>query len=204
MIVIIDYGLGNLGSIKNMLKRIGVESAISDAEAEIARADKLILPGVGSFDRAMANLHESGLIPLLNDKVLKERTPTLGICLGMQLMTGGSEEGRLDGLGWIDARAERFNFNGLNSNLKIPHMGWNNIAVRQTHPLFTEMTGELRYYFVHSFHVRCADPSSILATTDYGLEFTSAFFRENIIGIQFHPEKSHRYGFALLKNFAEL
>jgi glutamine amidotransferase len=205
MIVIIDYGLGNLGSIANMLKKVRAEAKISSDPAEIEKADKLILPGVGAFDHGMQNLEEQGLIPLLNRRVLEEKTPTLGLCLGMQLFTGSSEEGARPGLGWIEGKTVRFRFDPNQSGLKIPHMGWNFIQPKCDSPLWTDWYGEeTRFYFVHSYHVECHDPNDILATTVHGYEFTSMVQRENIIGTQFHPEKSHKFGMNLMKNFAEL
>lgn len=203
MIVIVDYGMGNLGSILNMLKKIGAEAVISSRIEEIEQASKLILPGVGAFDNGMRNLAERGVQAVLDRKVLGEKTPILGICLGMQLFSRQSEEGRLPGLGWIEAETVRFRFDEVNSHLKIPHMGWNTVRVAKESPLFRDTNGEERFYFVHSFHVVCRDRRDILAETPYGFDFTSAVQRGNIMGVQFHPEKSHRFGMKLLKNFAE-
>lgn len=201
MIAIIDYGMGNLGSIKNMLSRIGVESVITSDPKVIAEADRLILPGVGAFDHAMANLDRLGLIPLLNERVLDQKVPLLGICLGMQLLTRGSEEGSLRGLGWIEAETVRFRF-PEDSGLRVPHMGWNTFDVKQRGTILDDLPGESRFYFVHSYYVRCTDGKSELATTTYGHSFASAVVRDNILGMQFHPEKSHRYGLRLLSSFA--
>jgi glutamine amidotransferase len=204
MIIVIDYGMGNLGSILNMLKKIGAPAKVSSDLKEIDIADKLILPGVGAFDTAMRQLAEIDMIELLNDKVLNRKTPTLGVCLGMQLLTKGSEEGVLPGLGWIDAETIRFRFDPQQTNLKIPHMGWNTINICREGTLFRELNGESRFYFVHSYHVVCHQPEDVLATTNYGYECVSALQRGNIMGAQFHPEKSHKFGMKLLKNFAEL
>jgi glutamine amidotransferase len=203
MIVIVDYGMGNLGSIANMLKKIGVPAVISSDPAVVEKADKLILPGVGAFDAGMKNLETRGLIPLLNFRVLEQKTPILGVCLGMQLLCKRSEEGQLPGLGWLDAEVVRFKFDSNTTNLKIPHMGWNTLAVRQPHPLFADLEAENRFYFVHSYHVVCADQSNVLAQTNYGFDFASAVVKDNIMGVQFHPEKSHKFGMRLYKNFAE-
>jgi glutamine amidotransferase len=203
MVIIVDYGMGNLGSIENMLKKVGIEAVVSSDKTMIKKADKLILPGVGAFDNGMKNLTERGLIPLLNEKALQEKTPILGLCLGMQLFTRHSEEGKLPGLGWMDAETVSFKFGGANANLKVPHMGWNTIQICQPHPLFVEMDTETRFYFVHSYHVICRDTTAVLAQTDYGYVFTSAIAKENILGVQFHPEKSHKFGLKLFKNFAE-
>ncbi len=204
MIVIVDYGMGNLKSIQNMFKKVGVAVKIASSHDEIMTADKLILPGVGAFDNAMKNLNEMKLIPVLREKVLAEKTPTLGICLGMQLLTERSEEGTLPGLGWIKGETKRFAFTGENAKLRIPHMGWNTVEICKESKLFADMYDEPRYYFVHSFHVVCTDDSDSLCKTEYGYAFTSAVERGNIYGAQFHPEKSHKFGMKLLKNFAEL
>jgi len=203
MIVVVDYGLGNLGSIANMLKKIGAHAVVSSDPAVVEKADKLILPGVGAFDAGMKNLETRGLIPLLNYRVLEQKTPILGVCLGMQLLCKRSEEGQLPGLGWLGAEVIRFNFDGNIANLKIPHMGWNTLAVRQPHPLFADLEAENRFYFVHSYHVVCADMGNVLAQTNYGFDFASAVVKDNIMGVQFHPEKSHKFGMRLYKNFAE-
>ena len=202
MITIIDYKTGNLGSIQNILKHIGEKSVITSDKDEIARAKKLILPGVGAFDTGMGNLMKLDLIELLNKKILNEKIPVLGICLGMQLLSEKSDEGTLPGLGWIKARTSRFNFVDT-SKYKIPHMGWN--FIRQTKPsnLLNNMFPDSRFYFVHSFFFNPDDKSDILATTTYEIEFTSAIERENILGVQFHPEKSHKFGMKLLKNFVD-
>ena len=204
MIVIVDYGMGNLGSIVNMLKKVGAEATITSDKSVIERARKLILPGVGAFDNGMKNLNRLDLLTLLNRKALEERIPVLGVCLGMQLLTKGSEEGDLPGLGWIDAETVKFRFDTANSSLKIPHMGWNSIKVKNHRALFEEMNDELRFYFVHSYYVRCNEESDILATTHYGHEFTSSVMRDNIMGTQFHPEKSHKFGMKVFKNFINL
>jgi glutamine amidotransferase len=201
MIVIIDYGMGNLGSIKNMLRRLGVESIISDELDAIRQAEKLILPGVGAFDNGMKNLSEKRMIPLLNQRVVTDGVPILGICLGMQLLTKKSEEGILPGLGWIDAETIRFKFDN-NSGLKIPHMGWNVAHGTRPSPLIEGIGEEPRYYFVHSYHVACADKSNEILQTNFGFEFTSAVQKGNIFGVQFHPEKSHKFGMKILENFS--
>lgn len=203
MIAIVDYGMGNLGSIANMLKKIGAPAVISSDPGVIVHADKLILPGVGAFDNGMKNLNERSLIPVLNEQVLESKKPVLGLCLGMQLLTRRSEEGILPGLGWLDAETVRFKFDGANASLKIPHMGWNMLQVCQPHPLFADLELENRFYFVHSYRVVCADRHNVLAETRYGFDFASAVVKDNIMGVQFHPEKSHRFGMCLLKNFAE-
>jgi imidazole glycerol-phosphate synthase subunit HisH len=204
VIVIVDYGMGNLGSIANMLKKIGAEACISSDPDEIGKANKLILPGVGAFDNGMKCLEEGGLLPVLNEKVLTNGAPVLGICLGAQLLARRSEEGTRSGLGWLAVDVRRFNFGTETPGLRIPHMGWNTIEVRQLSPLFENMYEEPRFYFVHSYHLCCDDPEDVAATADYGYEFTAAVQRGNIMGTQFHPEKSHKFGMRLLENFAGL
>jgi glutamine amidotransferase len=203
MIVIIDYGMGNLGSVANMLKKIGAKPVITSDIATIEKADKLILPGVGAFDNGMQRLDELGLTSVLNAKVLQARTPILGLCLGMQLFTKSSEEGVLPGLGWINAETIRFHFAQDENDLKIPHMGWNSIQITNASPIWEEMYPDARFYFVHSYHVRCSNEQDVTATTRYGYEFAAAVMRENIVGTQFHPEKSHKFGMKLLRNFVE-
>ena len=202
MIYIIDYGMGNLGSMRNMFKRIGANVTVESDPSALVHAGKLVLPGVGSFDAAMARINESpGLRDLLEHKANAEKIPILGVCLGMQLLTNSSEEGELPGLGWIKAKTLRFpNKNGL----KVPHMGWNVATPVRKSPLTEEVIKEARYYFVHSFCVHVEDAEHSIMRTDYGGVFDSAIARDNIYGVQFHPEKSHRFGMHILKNFAKL
>lgn len=202
MITIVDYGAGNIGSILNMIKKIGGESQVSSDESVIDKAQKLILPGVGSFDFGMQQLINSGLIDVLNKKVLVDKIPILGICLGVQLFTKGSAEGNLKGLGWIDAETVRFDFES-DSMLKIPHMGWNTIKILKDSKIFKGMYEESRFYFVHSYHLKCNDEADGLTISNYGYPFVSGLEKNNIIGFQFHPEKSHKYGMKILKNFIE-
>ena len=203
-IVVVDYGVGNLGSIVNMLKKIGFKAKIASNIESLEEADKLILPGVGAFDAGMKKLRETGLIPTLNKLVLEKKIPALGLCMGMQMMTQKSTEGVEAGLGWFDAETIRFSFAPEKAHLKIPHMGWNTISPRRDHLLFTDFEEEARFYFVHSYHIICHDESLTLAETEHGYFFPSIIQKENIIGAQFHPEKSHKFGMKLLKNFAEL
>ena len=204
MIVIVDYGMGNLGSILNMLKKIGAPAKISSLPEEIGQADKLILPGVGAFDSGMQQIENKGLLPVLNQRALQDGIPVLGICLGMQLLARKSEEGLLPGLGWVEAEVKRFQPVPDNPELKIPHMGWNFADRVKDDPLFKGLEKDPRFYFVHSYYVSCRNQADILATTSHGIDFVAALAHENIRGTQFTPEKSHKYGMRLLKNFAEL
>jgi len=202
MVTIVDYGVGNLASIANMARKAGTECAISGDPKVLAAADRLILPGVGAFDRAMANLSERNLIPVLNERVMERRVPTLGLCLGMQLFARGSEEGTRAGLGWLAADNRRFHFEQMNGNTpKVPHMGWNFIEPASPTVLLERLPPEPRFYFVHSYHLQCDDPADVMCWTTYGYRFASGIHRGNLWGTQFHPEKSHKFGLALLKNF---
>jgi len=205
MITIVDYGMGNLGSIKNMFKYIGVEATIESDVDKIKNASKILLPGVGSFDTAMKKINESDLKEVLNEKALKEQVPVLGICLGMQLLTNSSEEGNLAGLGWINAKAMNFK-DKIDKKYRVPHMGWN-IVNRSNDSFLTngfEEFDETRFYFVHSYFVKVEDEKNSILKTDYGVEFDSAIQKDNIYGAQFHPEKSHKFGMKLFENFARI
>jgi glutamine amidotransferase len=202
MITIIDYGVGNLGSIRNMLKRLGTPSVISSDRDIIANADKLILPGVGSFDFGMNKLNDLGIVDILNKRVLEDKIPILGICLGVQLMTKSSREGVLPGLGWFDAETVSFDFSEQEKNLIIPHMGWNKANPVKESKLLKDLEENTKYYFVHSYHLNPKNSEDTLLRTTYGYGFASALERDNIVGVQFHPEKSHKYGMKLLKNYA--
>ena len=203
MVTIVDYGMGNLGSIFNMFKKIGVPSKITSDKNEIEKAEKILLPGVGSFDAAMNKINELDFKELLNYKALEEKIPVLGICLGMQLLTNSSEEGVLPGLGWIQAETLKFKFE-KEQNLKIPHMGWNLVKKNRDSKLTEDFIDETRFYFVHSYYVKCQYNSNSILKTTYGLTFDSAIQNENIYGAQFHPEKSHKFGMNLLKNFSKI
>ena len=203
MITIVNYGMGNLGSVQNMFKRIGVPSEISGDPAIIAKSTSLLLPGVGAFDAAMQKIADSGLRTVLDKKVLEDKVPTLGICLGMQLLTNSSEEGVLPGLGWITAKTVKFKF-APDSKLKVPHMGWNYVFSKKDSPLTENLPEEPRFYFVHSYFVQCDNEEDVLTTTPYGSDFHSIVQKDNVYGAQFHPEKSHKYGMKLLANFAKL
>lgn len=199
MVVILDYGMGNIGSIYNMLKKIGTEALISNDRIEIERADKIILPGVGNFDNGMKNLIELGLDDEIKKQVIINKKPLLGICLGMQLLGRKSEEGSCTGLSLVEFDNKRFSFS--ENKLKIPHMGWDTVILNMNDKLLEGITGLQRYYFVHSYHAICDNTEDILMTCDYGYPFPAAIKRGNIYGVQFHPEKSHKFGMDLLTNF---
>ena len=202
MIVIVDYGVGNVGSVLNMLRKVGAKARVSGATADIKTADKLILPGVGHFGHGMSKLAETGLIPVLEEQVLSGSKPILGICLGMQMMTRGSEESDVPGLGWIDASTRRF---PETPGLRVPHMGWNTVHSGATAHLFDhDATEAERFYFVHSYYVRTTNPGHTAANCLYGVDFAAAFEVGNIFGVQFHPEKSHLFGMGLLRRFIAL
>lgn len=200
MIVVLDYGMGNLGSIANMLRKLRVEHSITSEPGSLEAAEAIILPGVGAFDRGMAELRARGLRDPLEEAVLANRIPTLGLCLGMQLLTRGSEEGEEPGLAFLQADVRRLDRADVPAG-RIPHMGWNQVVVRR--PGLLPDDDAQRYYFVHSFVVSCDDDGDVLATTNYGRPFVSAVQRGNIAGVQFHPEKSHRFGLELLRRFCD-
>lgn len=202
MIIIVDYGLGNVRSIYAKIDQMGKKAKISNQISDIEVADTIILPGVGAFDTGLQNLKTLDLIQILNRKIIHEHTPVLGICLGMQLFTKKSEEGSQEGLSYINAETIRFRF-AEGANLHIPHMGWNTIQKKRDIPVLSGIVDNSRFYFVHSYHVICHDSQDIVATTSYGYDYSSIIQKENILGVQFHPEKSHKQGIALLKNFAK-
>lgn len=201
MVGIINYGLGNLGSIQNMLKAIGEKSIISSNPEELDKCDRYILPGVGAFDAGMKKLSESGLNVYIKEKANNEKKPILGICLGMQLLGRKSEEGTLPGLGLIPFDNIRFRLD--DTDLKVPHMGWDIVEFKQDNSLLKGLEGTQRYYFVHSYHAQCDSKENVLMTCDYGYEFAASVVKDNIMGVQFHPEKSHDFGMALLRNFVK-
>lgn len=204
MISIVNYGAGNLASVANMIRKAGGAAVVVNHPEELLQARKIILPGVGAFDRGMQLLQEGGWSDVLNQKVLAEQVPVLGICLGMQLMCRSSEEGTLPGLGWINAQVLRFQTSPLQP-IRIPHMGWNVVYPKKKHELFPMLeAATYRYYFVHSYFVQCENSEDVLASCNYGAAFTAAFARGMIHGVQFHPEKSHRFGMELFKRFNSL
>lgn len=198
MIAIVNYGMGNVGSIANMIRAAGGEPVITSEPDEMRAADGLILPGVGHFDRGMEALNASGLVPVLNELGAGERKPVLGICLGMQLMTRGSEEGTERGLGWVDAWTKRF---PAGNGLKVPHMGWSPVRPQRENALIPPSEEEQRFYFVHSYYVTCDRPEDVVASAEHGVPFVAALQRDLLFGVQFHPEKSHRFGLALMQRF---
>ena len=201
MIAIINYNMGNPLSIKNMLSYLEIESSITNDLNQIRQADRLILPGVGSFDTAMKNLENLGLISLLNELVLEKKIPILGICLGMQLLTNYSEEGNVSGLRWIDAETKKFN---IPREYKVPHMGWNTVVENPESKIAAELEENSRFYFVHSFYVNVKNKKNSSMKTSHFHEFDSAIEKDNIYGVQFHPEKSHKFGMKLFNNFSKL
>lgn len=200
MITVIDYGLGNLASVKNMIKKVGGESIITSDLDHINASTKIVLPGVGNFAMGMKNLRERNLIDVLNKKIIEDKVPVMGICLGMQLLTSHSEEGDCEGLGWIKGRTRSFKLSGVND--KIPHMGWADVVFKKDHsPITAKLPVNPRFYFVHSYYVDCENEEHVFAKSTYGIEFTCGIKSDNIYGFQFHPEKSHKFGMALFKSF---
>ena len=203
MIMIVDYGLGNVQAIANIYVQLNVEAEVVKSADRLDLADKIVLPGVGSFDWAMECLSASGMVECLRERVVSKKCPVLGICVGMQIMGRRSEEGRLNGLGWIDADVKRFDNNGSHHPVQLPHMGWNDVVPRRTNDLFRGLDAP-QYYFLHSYYFKPRNDADALATTNYHGFFPSAVCSNHIFGVQFHPEKSHAWGVRLLKNFAEL
>jgi glutamine amidotransferase len=204
MITIVNYGSGNIRAIANIYERLRVPYLIADTFDVIAKAEKIILPGVGAFDETMRMLNQSGLKEALEESVLGRKVPVLGICVGMQILAEGSDEGVLKGLGWIKGQVKLFDKSNLNHKPKLPHLGWNSVSVRKISRLLTSVDAETGFYFIHSYYFNCLDEADILTSSHYGIDFASSVNRENIFGVQFHPEKSHHNGISLLKNFASL
>lgn len=204
MITIIDYGVGNIFAFQNVYKRLDIPTKIAKSSQDLIDAEKLVLPGVGSFDYAMNQLNISGMREKLDELVLVKKIPVIGICVGMQIMGNRSDEGELEGLNWIDSEILKFDERLINQRTKLPHMGWNDVIPVKNHPLFIGLEEEAIFYFLHSFYFKCNNPEESIAVSDYGISFSSAVNRENIFGIQFHPEKSHQFGEKLLHNFARL
>ncbi len=204
MITIINYGLGNVRAFSNVYKRLDIPAVVATSASDLQGATKLILPGVGSFDHAMELLQQSGMRETIDELVLAQGVPVLGVCVGMQILAAASAEGQLQGLGWINGDIRRFDSLNDRQPLCFPHMGWNDVNPTGSSALFEGLSKDARFYFLHSYYFQCASSENILAQTDYGATFSSAVHFKNIFGVQFHPEKSHHYGVRLLKNFAEM
>jgi len=203
MIVIIDFGMGNLRSVEIKIKKFCKNVVISSDKSVISDAEKIILPGVGAFKKGMENIKNNDFEKILNKKIIKEKTSILGICLGMQLLSESSEEGNIKGLSWIKGKTKKFSFQ-KEKNFKIPHVGWNSVDIKKSNNiLFKGVPKETYFYFTHSYHLVCKNKEDILSTTNYGYDFISSIHRENIYGTQFHPEKSHRIGMKIIQNFVE-
>jgi glutamine amidotransferase len=196
--------MGNCASILNMLRKIGLEAQISLSTSDINASKAYILPGVGAFDNCIQKMKKSGMLDLLEDMVINREKPFLGICLGMQMLFESSEEGNESGLGWLNGVVKRFDTSKMEPSKKVPHMGWNFVKSSGDNQLFNELHDQNRFYFVHSFHATCSDPSDELAVAHHGYDFTCGVQRKNIVGVQFHPEKSHRFGMLFFKNFSKL
>jgi len=204
MIALIDYGVGNVQAFLNMFKRLGVEACRASTPADLQQASHLILPGVGAFDHAMTLLQQSGLHPQLEELVLDRKMPVLGVCVGMQMLASGSDEGQLPGLNWVPGRVKAFKQHPGLQSLPMPHMGWNDVQFRTDHPLFRDFEAASRFYFLHSYYFQAKDRADVAATAEYGIDFDCIVSRDNVHGIQCHPEKSHHCGAQFLKNFSEL
>ncbi len=204
MISIVDIGLCNVGSVRNMLRRIGVLAEITDTPKGLAAGNAIILPGVGHFSEAMKRMRQTGFDEAVSEAALDQRKPILGICLGMQLLGETSEEGQSEGLGLLPASFVKFDPAEMEGRLPVPHMGWNTVDLQKANPLFDQMAEGSRFYFVHSYYAVTKDPEINLAKTRYGLDFVSAYAKDHIMGVQFHPEKSHKFGMKLLQNFAAM
>jgi len=204
LITLVDYGLGNLKAFKNIYRSLNVPVCIASTAAELKSATKLILPGVGAFDWAMTKLNESGMRGQLDTLVCEKAVPVLGVCVGMQMLANGSEEGKLDGLGWLDADVVKFKKVDGSAGVSLPQMGWNSISIQRESPLFVDLAEGAEFYFLHSYYFLSKDSGDALSISHYGNDFVSAVNSRNIYGTQFHPEKSHSWGIQLLKNFAEL
>ena len=204
MITIIDYGVGNINAFVNVYKRLNVTVKIAKSVADLQDAQKLILPGVGHFDYAMSELIKSGMREKLDELVMVKKVPIIGICVGMQMMGNSSDEGSFDGLKWIDATVRKFDETKIQQVTKLPHMGWNDVLPNKSNSLFKGLEKDALFYFLHSYYFECNDKADILATSEYGEQFTCVAHHENVYGIQFHPEKSHHYGETVLHNFAKM
>lgn len=204
MIAIIDYGLGNVMAFANIYKNLDIPFKIAKYKDDLTMVTKIILPGVGAFDHAMQRLQESGMREAIDELVLEKKLPIIGICVGMQMLAKSSDEGNLQGLGWIDAKVKKFDKTLLDKNSPLPHMGWNSIKIARPNALMSEIDDEARFYFLHSYYFECNQSNECIATAFYGNDFTCIVNKQNIYGVQFHPEKSHHNGIKLLHNFGRL
>ena len=204
MIALIDYGVGNIRAFTNIYKKLDIPVRVAQNVDDLAGITKVILPGVGAFDHAMEQLEESGMRQRLDELVIQHKVPVVGICVGMQMLAHSSDEGKLPGLGWIDGTVKKFDGSKINYSTHLPHMGWNDVKPVKQNELLTGLENDAKFYFLHSYYFHCNDAQDAIATTEYGIEFSCAVNRDNIYGVQFHPEKSHQYGIQLLNNFAKL
>ena len=204
MITILDYGLGNVLAFVNVYKRLDIPVNVAKSKNDLLKATKIILPGVGSFDNAMRQLEQSEMLPSIEKLVLDQGVPFLGICVGMQMLARSSDEGKLSGLGWIDADVRKFDKTLMPEGTSLPHMGWNDVEPLSDTILFKGLEHDARFYFLHSYYLECNEKANIMAKSDYGGLFSCAVLKDNIYGVQFHPEKSHHYGSQLLKNFSDI
>jgi glutamine amidotransferase len=204
MIAIIDYGLGNVRAFANVYKKLNIPAIIVKQAEDLLNASKVILPGVGAFDHAMQRLEKSGMRQLLDEIVLHRHVPVLGVCVGMQMLAHSSEEGRMPGLGWIDGEVKRLRPSSKSASMRVPHMGWNDVRPKKSNGLLSKLDSNARFYFLHSYYFECHRNEDIIAVTDYGGDFTCVVNNGNVYGVQFHPEKSHRWGIQLLENYAYL
>jgi imidazole glycerol-phosphate synthase subunit HisH len=204
MIGIINYGVGNIKAFLNIYHKLQIPSKVISCEDDFEGIDKLILPGVGAFDHVMSTFNQSGLRDLTEKYVMEDRIPVIGVCVGMQMLAESSDEGKLAGLGWIGGNVKRFDESRISYETHLPHMGWNDVRVVPGNPLFKNLDDSPKYYFLHSYYFEAKEEDSIIASAHYGYEFTCAVQKRNIYGVQFHPEKSHKYGSIILENFAKL
>jgi glutamine amidotransferase len=204
MIAIVDYGLGNVLAFVNVYKRLNIPVTVAKTAVDLTGASNIILPGVGAFDHAMQRLEQSGMRQAIDQLVMHQGVPVLGICVGMQILANSSDEGTLPGLGWIAGQVRKFDVTTLPHHTHLPHMGWNDVTPVKGGGLFAGLEQDARFYFLHSYYFDCRQPQDTLAFSDYGIQFSSAVNHNNVYGVQFHPEKSHHFGSQLLKNFAEL
>jgi glutamine amidotransferase len=204
MIAIINYGVGNIRAFANIYSKLDIPIKIAEKASDLDNVDKLILPGVGAFDHAMDKLNASGMRERVDELVLEKKLPVIGICVGMQMLAKSSDEGSRPGLGWIDADVKKFDVNKIQFKTHLPHMGWNDIYATSNNPLLNELQENAKFYFLHSYYFHCNNEADVIASANYGINFTCAANHDNIYGVQFHPEKSHQYGIQLLNNFANL